>query len=655
MQNENVVRAVSLGALGLVLALLIVLVVQTNHLEARLIVQAQQIRALGEATDRLAAGGLHAAATENRAPTDAAPPGVKFLHPEVANFLKPKDKHWPPPGASLEGTLTHAWDTGDPKGFNPLLENSAYNYEYIENYVAYRLADANAWTNPSDWHGEMAYRAEVTDDFKEFTFYLHPGVKWAAPTGVNLDDPAYAWLKGEHEVTADDYVFTLDMIMNPQVESGPNRNYYQNLESWKALDPTTLVLRWKKKEFNNVPESMVLSPLPRFIYTRDERGVEFPKETLGTNFNQHWYNNKGLLGSGAYSMTSYVPGSKLVLTRNEGFPGEKPAIKSIVYSIYTDPALTLLKLKAHEIDLGELTAGQYRQEIQQYQKSGHPPKDSPFFDGKILCEPVELSSYRYLGWNADRPYFSDKRVRRAMTMAFDRKRILDNVWLGLGTLVTGPFPPSTPYYDSTIPLIPFDLAGAKKLLAEAGWTDSDGDGVLDKQLHPGEGRKPFEFSLMVPVGAKEATVLANILRDDLLKIGVKTKLETAEWSLFLKRTDEKNFDAFVGAWTTSWEPISLYQIWHSSQADVAKGSNRVGFRNKEADHIIETLQATFDPAERVKLAHAFHRILADEQPYSFFSTKKVVVCHWNDVENVSYAKTFPNVDVRPWSMKPTEP
>ncbi len=655
MRNENVVRAVILGALGLVIALLIVLVAQTNHLESRLIVQAQQIRTLGEATDRLAAGGVRVVGGGSNVPTDAAPPGVKFLHPDVPNFFKPKDVHWPPPGANLEGVLKGAWDTGDPKGFNPLLENSAYNYEFIENYVAYRLGDMNAWTNPSDWHGEIAYRCEVTDDFKEFTFYLRPGAKWAVPIGVNLDDPAHAWLKGDHPVTAEDYVFTLDMIMNPQVESGPNRNYYENLESWKALDATTLVLRWKKKEFNNVPESMVLAPLPRFIYTRDERGAEYPKETVGTNFNQHWYNSKGLLGSGPYSMTRYEPGSKLVLTRNEAFPGEKPAIKSIVYSIYTDSALTLLKLKAHEIEVGELRAGQYREEILQYKTSGKPPQGSPFFNGDILCDPVELSSYRYIGWNADRPYFSDKRVRRAMTMAFDRKRILENVWLGLGTLITGPFPPSTPYYDASIPLIPFDLAGAKKLLAEAGWSDSDGDGIVDKELHPGEGRKPFEFGLMVPIGAKEPTVLANILRDDLLKIGVKMNLETAEWSLFLKRTDEKSFDAYAGAWTTSWEPIELYQIWHSSQADVAKGSNRVGFRNKEADRIIDALQATFDPAERVKLAHEFHRILADEQPYSFFSTKKVVVCHWKEVDNVSYAKTFPNVDVRPWSVKRTEP
>lgn len=654
MRNESVLRAVTLGALGLVVVLLGVVIAQMNHLESRFIAQEQQVRALGEATDRLAARGVHVAEAAGATPSDAPPPGVKFLHPDVPNFFKPKETHWPAPGANTEGVLVRGWDTGDPKGFNPLLESSAYGTELIENYVAYPLGGMNAWTNPSDWHGEMAYRAEITDDYKEFTFYLRPGVKWPAPVGVKQDDPAHAWLKGEHPVTAEDFVFALDMILNPQVESGPNRNYYSNLETAKALDATTLVLRWKRKEFNNLAQSMVVEPLPRFIYEYDEHGVRFPKETVGANLNQHWFNNKGFVGAGPFTMTRYEPGSKIVLERNDAFPGEKPAIKRIVYPIYTDPTQTLLKLKAHELNVGELYAGQYREEILQYKQSGHPPKDSPFFDGRILCEPVQASSYRYIGWNADRPYFADKRVRRAMTMAFDRKRILESVWMNLGTLVTGPFPPGAPSNDPSVQPIPFDLDGAKKLLAEAGWTDTDGDGLVDKALRPGEPRKPFEFTFLVALGPKETMVLANILRDDLLKIGVKMNLETAEWSLFLKRMDEKNFDAYAAAWTVGWDD-DLYQIWHSSQADVAKGSNRVGFRNKEADHIIETLRQTFEPAERIKLLRAFHRILADEQPYSFFSAKKIVVCHWKEVEQVMYSKIFPNVNALPWSVARVEP
>jgi ABC-type transport system substrate-binding protein len=241
-----------------------------------------------------------------------------------------------------------------------------------------------------------------------------------------------------------------------------------------------------------------------------------------------------------------------------------------------------------------------------------------------------------------------------MTMAFNRKQILDDVFVGLGVLITGPYSPEAPYNDPTVQPLPFDLEAAKKLLDEAGWKDTDGDGLRDKSLHPGEPRKPFEFTFLVPTGTKESQVLANIFRDDLLKIGVKMNIETAEWSLFLKRTDEKAFDAYIAAWSTGWEE-DLYQIWHSSQADVPKGSNRIGFRNKEADRLIEGLRESFDPAERTKLFQAFHRLVADEQPYTFFSAKKVVVCTWKEVENVMFAKQFPTINTLPWSVRRVEP
>jgi peptide/nickel transport system substrate-binding protein len=656
MRNESLLRAVVGGAFGLVLVLLGVVIVQMNHLEARLIAQGQQIRTLGEATDKLATSGLRVAARGTTAtPDEGPPPGVKFLHPEAPNFLKPADTHWPPPGASTDGSLVRGWDTGDPKGFNPILENSGYTTELISVYCDLSLASPNNWTNPSLWHGEAAYRVEITDDSKEFTFYLRDGLTWPKPIGVNLDDPTYAWLKGEHPVTAEDFAFTAEMILNPQVESGPHRNYYADLESFKALDAHTLVLRWKKKLYTNLAQSLSLSAMPKFLYTRDEHGVPFPKETLGTRFNQHWYNHKGFFGAGPYAMTSYQPGTKIGLTRNETFPLEKPAIQSITYPVYTDRAQTMLKLKAHELSVGELSPGQYREEIQQYEASGKkPPADSPFFDGRIHCQPVLSGAYRYIGWNADRPFFEDKRVRRAMTLAFNREQILKDVFVGLGVLITGPFSPDAPYVDPTVQPIPYDLEAAKKLLTEAGWTDSDGDGLRDKAFHAGEPRKPFSFTFVVPTGIKESLVLANILRDDLLKIGVKMNIETAEWSLFLKRMDEKNFDAYAAAWTTGWDE-DLFQIWHSSQADIPKGSNRIGFRNKEADRIIEALRAAFAPEERKQLFQAFHRLVADEQPYSFFSAKKTTICTWKEVENVVFSKQFPTVVALPWSVRRTEP
>jgi ABC-type transport system substrate-binding protein len=518
----------------------------------------------------------------------------------------------------------------------------------IYTYARSRLAERNVWTDPDAYYGTLAYRIEITDDSKEFTAYLRPGVKWHPVSGVNLDDPKYAWLRGDHEVTAHDLVFTLDLITNPQVQAGRWKHFYVGLESYKALDERTLVVRWKKKEYQNVPATVELWPTPRFLYAYDEQGKAFPKEALGLRVNQHFYNNRGFVGSGPYRMTSYEPGSQIVLERNEDYFGEKPAIQKLVYPIYTDAKQTVLKLRARELGDGELMPGQYREEILEPKKSGKPPKDSPFFDGRIECRKVPRLAYAYFGWNAARPLFSDKRVRRAMTHALDRQRIIDNVWVGLATLVTSPFAPGSPNADPAIEPIPFDLDKARKLLAEAGFADTDGDGLVDKELHAGDRkRSPFDFRFTFATGGKETETSLKIFADDLLKIGVKATLEALEWSAYVKRLEERQFDASAGAWSTPWFS-DLYQGWHSSQVDEPKSSNTVGFRSAEADKIIEELRVTFDKDARIRLFRAFHRIVADEQPYTFFMRRTKVHCAWSNVKNVVYSKDVPTENTLPW-------
>jgi ABC-type transport system substrate-binding protein len=121
-----------------------------------------------------------------------------------------------------------------------------------------------------------------------------------------------------------------------------------------------------------------------------------------------------------------------------------------------------------------------------------------------------------------------------------------------------------------------------------------------------------------------------------------------------KRMEEKSFDAYTGAWGLTWDN-DPHQIWHSSQADIPHGSNFVGFRNKEADAIIDKLGVTFDLDERLRLFHTFHRIVHDEQPYTFLMSRLDVTCTWNDVKDVVYSKSPPILDTLPWSMARAAP
>jgi ABC-type transport system substrate-binding protein len=232
-----------------------------------------------------------------------------------------------------------------------------------------------------------------------------------------------------------------------------------------------------------------------------------------------------------------------------------------------------------------------------------------------------------------------------MTHALNRKEILKKVFVGLGQITTGPFLPWSDNVDKSITPLTFDLAIAKQLLREAGWKDTDGDGLVDKVLNGKQ--TPFEFTMLLYGNKPEYTAMANIFKEDLIKIGVKMGVAPVEWSLMQKRMEEKNFDAYTGGWGVPWDS-DPYQIWHSSQADLPKGSNRVGFRNKKADALIEKLRQTFDKAKRAEMYQALHRILHEEQPYTFFFYQDYVYCWREEVKNVTFAKDRPPDSYYPW-------
>lgn len=640
-----------IGSAVVAVGVLAALVLQLSAIESRMVEHGRQLRVLGEATEKVAqqmkrmkAGGAATGVATSAADEYA---NVKVLHPELPNFLTAPQKHWPPAGAKTDGTISVDYRSGDPRILNPVIANSVDVGGKLLNYVQSGLTDSNRWTDPNTYYADLAWRLEVTDDYKEYTFYLRRGVKWHPVSGVDLNSSRYSWLNKEHEVTAHDVVFFMDMTLHPQVQNGALKNYYSEVKSYKALDDYTFQIRWKKTQALNLEFSMV-QPLPEFLYAYSEDGKRIPEATVGLQFNQHWYNNKGMVGVGAYRFAEYVPGSHIVLERNEDFYGELPATKTIRYPIYTDSAQTVLKLKSGELTFGELMPGQYREEFLKYKNvpAAKRPTDNPFLNGDIVCDEVARPVYRFIGWNADRPQFSDKLTRRAMTLALNRHKFVDNVISGLGTVTNGPFVLGSPYFAPDVQTLPFDLKQSAELLSQAGWQDSDGDGILDKAMPDGS-RMPFEFSLMIYAARPEFSSIANIIKEDLLSLGIKMKIEPAEWSLMLKRLDEKQFDAVTLGWGLSWA-TDPYQIWHSSQADVPKGSNRVGFRNKQADALIEKLRVTLDIEKRTIMLREFHRIVHEEQPYSFLYVPKTPYCYRSSLKNVEYSKIRPVADLRTW-------
>lgn len=652
MHKENVTEKILLYFLFAVLLIfLVVLMSQFDGIEKR------QIRIEGKLKDiemRLEDGpasrgagsvsDLPEASEASGKPSSGRPAAkVKYLHPEVKNFLSDEKFRLRIPETRPGGVLNR-WMPSDPKSFNTITSNDGTLNAYVGTYVNSESFGTHSYSEPEKWVKLLADRIEITDDYKEYTIYLKRGVKWHRPQ-VDWSNKRYDWLKGDHELTARDVKFTADLILNPQVECPQLRNYYEDLDKVEIIDDYTVVFKWKKKTYNSLSFTVGFNPIPEFIYGYDEDGKPFDKSVFGLRFNNHWYNMKPI-GCGPYEFVSYVQGSSLKLKRFEKYHGEKPAISEINYQIFPDQKQNLLKIKSRDLDFGVLYPTDYREEIM----NGKP--ESPFLNGEIENKTYDEMVYTYWGWNMENDIFKDRKVRWAMSYALNLDYMLHNIFLDLGQRTTGPNYIKSPGYDPSLKPIPYDLAKAAALLDEAGWKDSDGDGVRDRMRN---GKKQnLEFTLLSTSGSPEWDAAQNIYKEDLMKIGVKMNISEVDWAVMQKKVEDKDFDAMGGAWGTPWES-DPYQIWHSSQASIPKSSNHINYRNPEADKVIEELRNTFDPEKRTALYRKFHKIIYDDQPYTFMFTRKRCAVWWNNLARVTFNVLRPHDDSRPWYFRSDSP
>jgi peptide/nickel transport system substrate-binding protein len=251
-------------------------------------------------------------------------------------------------------------------------------------------------------------------------------------------------------------------------------------------------------------------------------------------------------------------------------------------------------------------------------------------------------SYTYLGWNNEHPIFRDKKVRQAMTYFTDRKLIVKSVLFGLGEVVDSHIYLFRPEYDKSLVGYPYDPLKASALLAEAGWRDTDGDGVLDKTI---DGKKtPLRFEIKVNSGNALRKSVALVLLDELKKHGVAASVRELDWTIFLNDVKNHTFDAVVLGWGMPTDEPDAYQVWHSSQA-ANKGSNAISYKNSRVDEILEIYRREFDAKKRVEMYKEFQQILHEEQPYTFlFVRKQVSVVH----------RRFQDVEIFPAGLRPID-
>lgn len=487
----------------------------------------------------------------------------------------------------------------EPSTLNPLLSSDAYGSEILSN-----LFDSLVRMDPDtlEYTPKMAERWEISPDHKIYTFYLKKGIRW----------------HDGHPFTADDILFSFKLIQDPKLDIPFLKVYYKDLQNVVKVDDYTVRFEWSQPYFLSLSFCGGFPLLPKHLL---ENSPDF----------EHDPYSRMPIGQGPYKIKKWLTNKKIVLERNEDYWDKKPEIKTIEYKIVADDTIGLQVLKKGELDYYEMRAIQWARQTQSV-------KFNRDFRKFVYMTP----GFSYIGWNMRSPYFKDAHVRLAMSHMVDKQKIIDKISFGLGKTVTGPFFPFSNQYNKDLLGILYNRDKAKELLSQAGWRDSDGDGWLDKD------GVTFAFTFLYPSAAKITERVSTILKEDLKKIGINMKIDRMEWAAFLDKLKKYEFDATALGWAAGFQ-MDPYQIFHSSQAQVTGGSNYVGFMNKQADQIIERARVEFDEDKRNQMYREFHKILYEEQPYTFLYVSPKLSAVSRRFDNIIVHKA--GLDIMEWKIK----
>ncbi len=416
--------------------------------------------------------------------------------------------------------------------------------------------------------GDLAEGWEVTEEGRVITFFLKENVLWH-------DGKPF---------TAEDVVFTYETILSPKTGS-PYIASYNDISNITIIDPVTVRFDFRTA-YAPALLKLGMGIVPKHIFEKSDniRTSSYARSPIGT---------------GPYKFSRWESGQYIVLRANEDYFEHQPRIKRYVFKIIPDQAVQFLELVSGGIDSMNLNPYQYRFR-----------SETPDFEKNITRYSYLSHSYSYIGYNLKDPVFSDIRVRKALSYAINKREIIDAVLLGLGESCTGPFLKGTPYYNDLAEGYEYDPDKASKLLTEAGWVDSNGDGVLDK-----DGQE-FSIKLITNQGSQVREDVATVVQEQWSKVGVKVDIQVIAWAAFLDQfVNKKNFQAVILGWTIPLDP-DIYAVWHSTSS-MPGGLNFTSYSNPEVDKLIEKGRREFNPGVRKDIYKEAHKIIAEDVPYTF--------------------------------------
>jgi len=465
----------------------------------------------------------------------------------------------------------------DVQTWNPYLSEDEFTDEVLSLlYPSLAIEQTDYRLHPPSFTPHLAESWRWSDDHLELTFVLREDAVWSDGVPVSSTDVVFSWQVQTSEDVAWPYVGSKDLI-----------------ERVEALDEKTVRFVFSEA----YPYQMMDANDGPIVPAHQWRSVPFDRWREVS-----W--SERALSAGPVVKSSHTPQQEIVLHRNGRYwKPDAPRLDDLVLRIVPSRSAQLTQLTAGEVDVVDGIPPSAAERVR-----NHP-------DLALLI--ASDRGYSQIRWNLRRPPFDDVRVRRAMSLAIDVDTLIDAVYDTYARRSVGPILSGMWAFNRDLTPPPFDPDQARVLLGEAGWRDTDADGVLDR-----DGR-PLEFELLTNSESDLRQDASVLVEEYLGRIGVRAMPRFVEWGTLLATERRGEFDAILSRWI---EPtlVDLNQVWRSP-ADGEPTFNSGGYSNPEVDHLLDEVDAAPDFAAQKPLFDRIQELIVADQPYTFLvETQRLV-------------------------------
>ncbi len=519
---------------------------------------------------------------------------------------------------------------GEPNGLHPTDDNSGPRTELNTYTQVFLIATDIKNTQPLPYLA--AELPIISEDGKKYTYILRTDMKWDDGSTINCEDVIFTFKANKCPLTNNPHAkpylenildIVLDNTEKNKVTFLMKDKYIENI--WMLTDFPIM-----QRKFFDANDALSKYSFQQF----DDKNFNGEKEpTLmawAKEFNDPKYSHdlKFISGAGPYKIATWEAGQTMTLVKkknhwSEGKTGMYEAAypDKIVYVINREPNSYMLEFKKQKYDASAFLEVKALLALE---------KSKDFTDNYNYAF-MPTYSYNYVAINMKpdgvkhKKLFTDAKVRRALAMLCPYDDMNKVVFSGKARRITAPISPYKKEYNQDLVPIAFDVEGAKKLLAEAGWKDTDGDGVLEKKVD-GENLK-LEFNIGYMTTAPSWKDLAQMIAESFYKAGVKATATPLDFNVALDNLKNHNFDMIVSAWQGIAVPEDHEQVW-STKSWANKGSNFTGWGNAQSDALIDSMRHELDEPKRFAMSKRFQKMIYDDQPYIFlFSSVRRIAIH----------------------------